>query len=101
MLEGKESESNMSMCGKIKHVLKERGSELPNQKSSRPTCFFCHPQMVPAEVSQDNTKEKKIGIKQLWFLDYKAKKHVREKPMQCNQTSRIRNQILGMCILTI
>jgi hypothetical protein len=59
MLEGKESESNMSMCGKIKHVLKERGSELPNQKSSRPTCFFCHPQMVPAEVSQDNTKEKK------------------------------------------
>jgi hypothetical protein len=33
------------------------GSELLRQKSIRPTCFFCHPQIVPAEVSQDN-KEK-------------------------------------------
>jgi len=29
-------------------------SKLPRQKSSRPTCFFYHPQIVPAEVSQDN-----------------------------------------------
>jgi hypothetical protein len=40
------------MWSKIKHVLNERGSELPRHKSSRPTCFFCHPQIVPVEVSQ-------------------------------------------------
>jgi len=45
------------MCGKIKPVFKKKGSELPRQKSSRPTCFFCHPQIVPAEVSQDNTRK--------------------------------------------
>jgi hypothetical protein len=45
------------MCGKIKPVLKEKCSKLPRQKSSHPTCFFCHPQIVPAEVSQEQ-KEK-------------------------------------------
>jgi len=34
-----------------------RGSELPRQKSSRPACFLCEPQIVPAEVSEDNTRE--------------------------------------------
>jgi hypothetical protein len=52
-----------SMCGKIKPVLKERGSKLPRQKSNCPTWFFCHPQIVPTEVSQDNTR-KTMGIKQ-------------------------------------
>jgi hypothetical protein len=49
------------MCGKIKPVLKERGSELPRQKNSRPMCFFCHPQIVPTEVSQDNTSKQWEG----------------------------------------
>jgi hypothetical protein len=52
MLDGKETETKLSMCGKIKPVFKERGSELPRQKSIRPTCFFCHPQIVPEEVSK-------------------------------------------------
>jgi hypothetical protein len=43
MLYGKEPESKPSMCGKIKPVLGERGSELPRQKSSRPKCFFVIP----------------------------------------------------------
>jgi len=55
--DGKEIETKPSMCGKIKPVLKERGSELLRQKSSRPMCFFCHPQIVPAEVSQDNKRK--------------------------------------------
>jgi hypothetical protein len=29
MLDGKEIETKLSMCGKIKPVLKKRGSELP------------------------------------------------------------------------
>jgi hypothetical protein len=31
------------MKGKNKPDLRERGLELPRQKSSRPMCFFCHP----------------------------------------------------------
>jgi len=42
------------MSSKIKHVLKEKGSELPRQKSNHPTCFFCHPQIVPTKVSREN-----------------------------------------------
>jgi hypothetical protein len=45
------------MCGKIKPVLKERGLESLKQKSSRPTYFFYHPQIVSAEVFQDNTRK--------------------------------------------
>jgi hypothetical protein len=47
-----------SMCGKIKHV-HTKGSELPRQKSNILMCFFCHPQIVPAEVSQDNKRKYK------------------------------------------
>jgi hypothetical protein len=59
------------MCGKIKHVLRERGSELPRQKSSRPTGFSCHPHQIPAEIFLKTTIEN-MGIKQIWFLEYKA-----------------------------
>jgi hypothetical protein len=31
------------VCGKIKHVFKEKGSKLPIQKNSRPISFFCLP----------------------------------------------------------
>jgi hypothetical protein len=44
-------------CGKIKLVFKEEGSKLPIQKNSRPTCFFCHPQIIPTKFSQEQ-KEK-------------------------------------------
>jgi hypothetical protein len=57
MLDDKETESKPSMCGKIKPVLKERGLESLKQKSSRPTYFFYHPQIVSAEVFQDNTRK--------------------------------------------
>jgi len=59
----KETEPKPCMCGKIKPVLKERGLELPRQKSSRPMCFLCHLQIVLVEVFQDNTR-KIMGIKQ-------------------------------------
>jgi hypothetical protein len=70
------------MCGKIKPVLKERGSELPRQKSRCPKCFFCHPQIVLAEVSQD--KREKNGDKTIMVprLQGKKKKNVRRN--QCN-----------------
>jgi len=42
---------------KIKLVLKEKASELPKQKSSRPTCFFRYPPIVLTKVSQDNTRK--------------------------------------------
>jgi len=45
------------MCGKIKPDLKEKGSELPRQKSNRLTCFFCHPQIVPTEVSLEQQEK--------------------------------------------
>jgi len=38
------------MYGKIKPVLRDRGSELPRQKSSSPTYFFCHPHQIPLEI---------------------------------------------------
>jgi hypothetical protein len=44
MLDGKEKGTKPSMCGKIKHVLKERGSELPRQKSSRRRAFSVIPE---------------------------------------------------------
>jgi hypothetical protein len=73
------------MYGQIKLVLKERGLELPRQKSSHLTCFFCHPQIVPAEVSQNN--KRKYGNKTNMVARLQGKKkYVREKPMQCNQT---------------
>jgi len=53
----KETETKPSMCGKIIYVLKEGCLELPRQKSSCLTCFICHPQIVPAEVSQGNKKQ--------------------------------------------
>jgi hypothetical protein len=54
--DGKETETKPSMCGKIKPVLKKRGSEIPRQKQP-PNVLFRHPQIVPAEVSQDNTRK--------------------------------------------
>jgi hypothetical protein len=33
--------------------------ELPRQKSNRPTCFFCDPQIALAEAYQD--KKRKYG----------------------------------------
>jgi hypothetical protein len=71
-LQGKETISNPSMWGKIKPVLRERGSELPRKKSSHPTCFFYHPHKIPAEIFSRQQK-KILGIKELWFLEYKAK----------------------------
>jgi hypothetical protein len=53
--DNKETETKPRMCGKIKPVLKERSSELLRQKSSRLACFFCHLQIIPTKVSQDNT----------------------------------------------
>jgi hypothetical protein len=44
MLMEKEITSSPRMYGKTKPVLRERGLEIPRQKSSRPTCFNCHPQ---------------------------------------------------------
>jgi hypothetical protein len=41
--DSKETETKPSMCGKIKPVLKERGSELPKQKSSRRYAFSVIP----------------------------------------------------------
>jgi hypothetical protein len=38
-----------NMWGKIKLVLRKRGLELLRQKSSRPTCVFCHPHKILAE----------------------------------------------------
>jgi hypothetical protein len=46
-----------SMCGKIKPVFKKKGSKLPIQKSNRVTCFFCHPQIVPAKFSQEQQEK--------------------------------------------
>jgi hypothetical protein len=36
---------------KIKPVLREKGLEIPRQKSSRLICFFCHHQIILADVS--------------------------------------------------
>jgi hypothetical protein len=58
ILYGKETISSPSMCGKIKPILKEKGSELSREKSSRPMCFFCHPHKVPAEIF--STQQEKI-----------------------------------------
>jgi hypothetical protein len=58
MLYGKELESKPSMCGKIKPILRERGSELPRQKSSHPTCFFCHPYQITVEIFPRDNKRK-------------------------------------------
>jgi hypothetical protein len=52
MLQRKENKTKPSMCGKIKSVHKEKGLKLPIQKSSHLTCFFFHPQIVPAKFSQ-------------------------------------------------
>jgi len=43
--------SSPSMYGKIKPVLREKGLEIPRQKSSRLICFFCHHQIILADVS--------------------------------------------------
>jgi hypothetical protein len=44
-------------CGKIKLVFKEKGSKLPIQKNSRPTCFFYIPQIEPAKFSQEQQEK--------------------------------------------
>jgi hypothetical protein len=45
-----------NMYGKSKPDLRKRGLEIPRQKNSSMMCFFCHPQIVLAEVSQDNKR---------------------------------------------
>jgi hypothetical protein len=57
ILQRSRNKTKPSMCGKIKPVLREKGSKLPIQKSSRPTCFLCHPQIVPAELSQEQQEK--------------------------------------------
>jgi hypothetical protein len=86
MLYVKEPESKPSKCGKIKPVLRERGLEIPRQKSSR-SFFFCHPNQIPGEILLKKTREN-MGIKQIWFLECKACEHIydRKNPMQCKQT---------------
>jgi hypothetical protein len=44
------------MYGKSKPDIKERGLEIPRQKSSNLTCFSCHPPIVSAKVSHDNKR---------------------------------------------
>jgi hypothetical protein len=58
MLYGKEPESKPSICRKIKPILREKGSELPRQKSSRPTWLLCHPHQIPAEIFPQDNKRK-------------------------------------------
>jgi hypothetical protein len=58
MLYGTDPKSNPIMCSKIKHVLRERSSELLSQKSSRSTCFFRHPHQRPAEIFFKANKRK-------------------------------------------
>jgi hypothetical protein len=41
----------------IKPVFKEKGTKLPIQKNSHPTCFFFHPQIVHAKFSQEQQKK--------------------------------------------
>jgi hypothetical protein len=62
------------MYGKIKLVLKKRALELPEQKSSCPTYFFCHPQIVPAEVSQE--QQEKYGDKTIMVPRLQANKNM-------------------------
>jgi hypothetical protein len=45
-----------NMYGKSKPDLRERGLEIPRQKNSSMMYFFCHSQIVLAEVSQDNKR---------------------------------------------
>jgi hypothetical protein len=60
-----------------------RGLELPRKKSSLPTCFFCHPQQIPAEIFFKTTREN-MRIKQTWFLECIAWEQIydMEKPLQ-------------------
>jgi hypothetical protein len=51
MLMENKKKSSPSMYGKIKPVLREKGLEIPRQKSSRLICFFCHHQIILADVS--------------------------------------------------
>jgi hypothetical protein len=46
-----------NMYGKDKHDLRERYLKVPRQKSSSLMCFFCHPQIVPVEIYQDNNRK--------------------------------------------
>jgi hypothetical protein len=48
--------SSPSMSGKSKPNLRERGLELPRQKSNHLTCFFNHPQKMSAKVSRQHEK---------------------------------------------
>jgi len=57
MLDENKCKNSPSMYGKIKLDLRERGLDIPRQKSNSLMCFFCHPQIVHAEVSQDNKRK--------------------------------------------
>jgi hypothetical protein len=51
------AQTPLSMYGKSKPDLRERDLKIPRQKSGSLMCFFCHPQIVSVEVSQDNKKK--------------------------------------------
>jgi hypothetical protein len=57
ILDDNEYKNTPSMYGKIKPNLRERGLDIPRQKSNSLMCFFYHPQIVSAVVSQDNKRK--------------------------------------------
>jgi hypothetical protein len=44
------------MCDKIK-LIHMKGSEFTKTEKQHPDVLFCHPQIVPAEISQDNKRK--------------------------------------------
>jgi hypothetical protein len=93
------------MYGKSKPDLRERGLELPKQKSNRLTCFFCHSHQISAKnFPQDNNRK-------YWDktnMVPKNAKHVNKYMIgktQCNASKPdmvlgLGTKILSMCVLT-
>jgi len=44
-------------CAMKSNLFTSKVQNLPRQKISSLMCFFCHPQIVPAELSQDNKRK--------------------------------------------
>jgi cbb3-type cytochrome oxidase cytochrome c subunit len=56
-----------------------------DRKGSRPTCLFCHSQIVHAKLSQE--QQEKWGDKTIMVPRLQGNQiYVKEKIMQCNQT---------------